>query len=944
MPASPCSDSLPQGQALPPGTRLEEFVIEKVLGSGGFGITYLARDSRLGRQVVIKENLPAQFCFRDPSSLTVSPRHSQGEDAENFAYSLESFEKEAAMLASLDHPGIVKVLRSFEAHGTAYFVMPFVEGTALDDLLKQGKRFGQQELQSLLQKLLAALGYLHERGIYHRDIKPGNILIMAATGEPVLIDFGAARQRLGEKSLTVIESAGYTPFEQLQTRGKVGPWSDIYALGATLCKLLTGETPPKAADRVLEDPMGALGERPEILERYSRRLLESIDKAMSPRAGDRFQDAVEWRDWVWESGRRAEGPAKTVKKESPAKKELVKAPPAAKSSKTKPKIINLRREVSSLDEGITIEAPKKPVLQANFLKKQRQRLVELRDAYMNSAEGVASESLRSHEGGEASALGMHQADAGSDAYDRDFALRLLAKEQDAIYEINEALNRIDKGTYGICEMSGDLIPEERLEALPFTRFTVACQARIERDQHGGRWTRPVSSLFDLDESAEGLAPAQYHLGVKYDKGQGVPRDVAEAVKWYRKAADQRHADAQCILGIKYSKGEGVPKDDAEAVKWYRKAADQGHDRAQCILGLLYAIGQGVTKDPSEAVKWYRKAADQGNAGAQYHLGVKYDKGQGVPGDVAEAVKWYRKAADQGHARAQFNLALKYDNGQGVPKNDAEAIKWYLNAADKGHAEAQYNSGLKYANGQGVPQDLSEAVKWYGKAADQGHATAQYELGLINEKIFNDGKSSSFREALDWYLKSATNGNIYAQHKLGIIYEHGVRWAIPRSTHLGTYSLRVGMAIEKDMSESAKWYQKAAEQGHVESQNKIGEMYDKGEGVNQDHNEAVKWYKKAASDGNANAQNNLGCKYDRGQIMDKSPSMQAAKWFLEAAKQGHVLAQFNIGLKYDKGDGVPRDVNEATKWFQKAAAKGHRASADKITPAAILIRKTKSLLT
>jgi RNA polymerase-binding transcription factor DksA len=198
-------------------------------------------------------------------------------------------------------------------------------------------------------------------------------------------------------------------------------------------------------------------------------------------------------------------PAPAVKaaapKSAPAKATPGKAA-AGGSSKTKPKIINVRRDTSSFDEGITIEAPKKPVLPAGFLKKQRQRLVELRDAYMNAAEGVASESLRSHEGGEASAFGMHQADAGSDAYDRDFALSLLAKEQDAIYEINEALNRIDKGTYGICEMSGNTIPEERLEALPFTRFTVACQARLERDQRGGRWTRPVRSLFGLDESAE----------------------------------------------------------------------------------------------------------------------------------------------------------------------------------------------------------------------------------------------------------------------------------------------------------------------------------------------------------------------------------------------------------------------------------------------------------
>jgi serine/threonine protein kinase len=123
-------------QALPAGTRLEEFVIERVLGSGGFGITYLAKDTALGRQVVIKENLPVQFCFRDTHSLTVTPRHSHGEDAENFQWSLDNFWKEGAMLASLDHRGIVRVLRSFQAFGTAYFVMPFVEGLAFDALIE----------------------------------------------------------------------------------------------------------------------------------------------------------------------------------------------------------------------------------------------------------------------------------------------------------------------------------------------------------------------------------------------------------------------------------------------------------------------------------------------------------------------------------------------------------------------------------------------------------------------------------------------------------------------------------------------------------------------------------------------------------------------------------------------------------------------------------------
>jgi eukaryotic-like serine/threonine-protein kinase len=291
------TSNLSSGQALPAGTRLEEFIIERVLGSGGFGITYLARDSRLGRKVVIKENLPAQFCWRDTTSLTVQPRQSSGEDADNFRYSLESFEKEAATLASLDHPGIVKVLRSFEANGTAYFVMPFVEGTTFDEVVRQReaqhRSFTEAELTSLLDKVLAALTYLHERGIYHRDIKPGNLLI-TSQGDPVLIDFGAARQRLSERSLTVIESPGYTPFEQMQSRGKVGPWSDLYALGGTVYKAITGETPAKAADRAFDDPVVPLVERPELKGRYSQTMLQSIDFAMRPKLSERPQGAEAW--------------------------------------------------------------------------------------------------------------------------------------------------------------------------------------------------------------------------------------------------------------------------------------------------------------------------------------------------------------------------------------------------------------------------------------------------------------------------------------------------------------------------------------------------------------------------------------------------------------------------------------------------------------------------
>ena len=286
-------------QALPAGTRIEEFMIEKVLGSGGFGITYLARDTGLNRQVVIKENLPVQFAWRDPASGTVRPRHTTGGDADDFAWSLTNFLREAETLASLDHPGIVRVLSKFEACGTAYFVMPFVEGLAFDELIEtrraKGQPFSGEEITGLLKRMLSALAYLHDRGIYHRDIKPGNILI-SNEGVPALIDFGSARQRLSERSMTVVESAGYTPFEQLQSRGNVGPWSDLYALAATLVKAITFEAPPKAADRIGDDPMVPLASRKPLAGPYSTALLDSIDRALAVNPKERWQSAGEWRE------------------------------------------------------------------------------------------------------------------------------------------------------------------------------------------------------------------------------------------------------------------------------------------------------------------------------------------------------------------------------------------------------------------------------------------------------------------------------------------------------------------------------------------------------------------------------------------------------------------------------------------------------------------------
>ncbi len=200
----------------------------------------------------------------------------------------------------------------------------------------------------------------------------------------------------------------------------------------------------------------------------------------------------------------AKKPAPKVKAAKPAPKAALKrAPkPAAKPKAAKPaKAGKVSAKPVATQRPTTRPDPKKPVKLTPFLKQQRERLMALRDSILDSMAGVAKDTLRSRpEGSEASAFGMHQADAGSDAYDKDFALSLLSQEQDALYEIEEAIKRVDAGTYGVCEMSGKPIPHPRLEALPFARFTVQCQTDLEKNRRFQRSRVPVTSLFGLTES------------------------------------------------------------------------------------------------------------------------------------------------------------------------------------------------------------------------------------------------------------------------------------------------------------------------------------------------------------------------------------------------------------------------------------------------------------
>lgn len=280
----------PQG-ALPSGTRLQEYVIEHVLGRPGrFGITYLARDTAHQRMVAIKEFFPAEFVRREGAQLL--PRSPEVQSA--VRWGLLAFINEARVLQRMEHPSLIRVHRVFEDNGSAYFVMDYLPGQHLGQLLEQQGRLSETRILEILTPVLDALEEAHAEGFLHRDIKPPNIFF-GDDGAPVLMDFGAGQNAMRFKSRRIAESltAGYAAPEEYVLSGKQGPWTDIYALGAVAYRAITGRAPPDAAERKYAAAMVPAEQAGRNF--YSEALLQAVDWALRLEASRRPQNIGEWR-------------------------------------------------------------------------------------------------------------------------------------------------------------------------------------------------------------------------------------------------------------------------------------------------------------------------------------------------------------------------------------------------------------------------------------------------------------------------------------------------------------------------------------------------------------------------------------------------------------------------------------------------------------------------
>ncbi len=285
--------------ALPAGTELKHYRINSTLSAGGFGIVYLATDVQNDRQIVIKEYMPNKLAQRLPDGF-VMPQGEQQQEHHNEGMRL--FLQEAAALIKLKHSNIVRVLNFFRANGTVYMVMEYRPGKNLQRYIKsRSGTLSENFLRTIFPPLLEGLRVVHETGFLHLDIKPGNIHLCSG-GIPLLLDFGAVHPRNASRKLQVTQvvTAGFSPMEQYNLGGYIGPWTDIYAIGASMRACIEGSAPMSAKERNEKDKMRPAASA--FKRRYSTSLLQALDWAMEmdpllrPQTVDEFLDAINQQD------------------------------------------------------------------------------------------------------------------------------------------------------------------------------------------------------------------------------------------------------------------------------------------------------------------------------------------------------------------------------------------------------------------------------------------------------------------------------------------------------------------------------------------------------------------------------------------------------------------------------------------------------------------------
>jgi TPR repeat protein len=454
----------------------------------------------------------------------------------------------------------------------------------------------------------------------------------------------------------------------------------------------------------------------------------------------------------------------------------------------------------------------------------------------------------------------------------------------------------------------------------------------------------------------------FGVGLAYETGEGIEKDLASAYAWYKQAADKGHVQANVNIGKLIESGK-ISGDKSDLLKYYEFAANARSLEANYLLGRLYYDGSfnGIEMDREKAIKYfhsatgfisdeatraidkaanraldiaygeryleesftsYQKGADRDDSWSQVKLAEAYEKGNGISKDLLKAAYWYRRADIKGrdkrealqriysenpgikqHGEDLYASGVTYEEGRGVAKDLTKAYALYRNAGEYGSAIAMFKLGKAYQDGSGVDKDIKQAYLWYGQAAVEGYAEASYKLATDNDFVVGGpGLDDIARKR--WYKKAGEQGHI-----------ESLRWL-----------LNSGDSTKK---ESINWANKLAEKGDPEGQYKLGKFYQTGDGVDMDLIKARELFAKAAAQGNQDAITVLkdrsefekDLSYYSGDGAIKDPS-QAVSWYRKYAEMDYAECQYLLAESYATGTGVKKDKQLALHWYKLAADLNH----------------------
>ncbi len=805
---------------LTPGTvLLGKYIIGKAIGVGGFGITYLGYDAISAKKIAIKEYFPQSLVYRGTDSQTVSVASMDNKDA--LTKGKEKFYDEAKLISRFNgNPNIVSVYEFFYENNTAYFVMEYLKGTDLKHYIAdKGGRISAGEVLTILNDVTSALMVAHSANVLHRDISPDNIFL-CEDDSIKLIDFGAARQYSNEqsKSMSVIVKQGFAPLEQYQKRGKQGPWTDIYALGATAYYGLTG--------KLLDDPISRL--ESDIFPGFEElgideNLYAIIMKCIKLPIPERYANMFELRsdlnalkieplplDIPKKQGaepieeippipvgvtiRSIDTPARSITKTmitEPAVTEEIIEPeelpvtvepvvtgeiiePVVSEKLTKPEKLTAAVETTELEKLAatveTTEPEKLPVTVEPVVAEEIVEPVESKEL-TEPEKSVATEELAEPE---ESAATLESAVAT----ESEEFLKMAETEKKPVTRKN--------------------LPVKKL-AIAASAAVVVIGGAIAMTIGGGRTTPSEGNLTPTasasganDREAASLTETPESTGMPTPTQAPVLTENPTLLPALEATAEELEDEAQKY----YEAGEYK-----KARELYLKAANAGDSNAMNMLGIMYRDGQGCVKNPNRAYGWFKKAYEAGNANGICNYGYCYYTGIYVSVDDMEAVRLFKEAAAAGDALAYGLLGECYYFGYGTTQDYVTAFKYLKKAYENENYNQANLFGDCYLSALGTSRDYELAIAAYKAyiSAVGENGGVENNIGYAYEQLGNE--LAAFRA----YQRAADAGNGMGMANLG-------------RCHF------IGYGTEISKNKARKYWEKAVEYGYTEAQKYLDEHF------------------------------------------------------------------------------------------------------------------------